>query len=546
MVANELTRPEGELRVLAREGVTGALGLMASGVAATGLAAIASIVIARVLGPGGYGLYVLALTGVSLLQLFAGLGMPSAVTFFSARSRSLRGAVPVLRLGLLVSAASGTLLVALGVLLLPVVNSLLLRAETVNKFAMIALPCVLLVPLFNVLASFFVGIGKAPIAGFISVLKELFRLVALVTVLVVIGLSVTSAVALYTASYAFAFAIALLLVAWLIRGAGEGAGSSSIGARRAVRISSMLSYGLPFYLAGVLAGLVGVSENVLLARISSVEDLAGFRASMNVVTAIGLATGPIFTVALPVFAKVPEGARPSRIYGVSHALALSLVAPLTTLTIVLSKEILAILYGRSFEGFYVFLCLLSLTHLALALGGGLATAVLAGLGRSWLSNLASLTELAILLGLSLLVGRAYGALGVVFAALISRWASAIYSLIALKKAAGLSPDAGKTLRVVLASLVALAFSFAFRLAVERLLSLPLLLAIATGLVHAVSYILVLACLRPFTVHELGHVLLAMEAMGPLYKASKVFVWLYEGIYDAFENIRRRRKALPGR
>ena len=65
---------------IAKKSAKGSVVLFSGILIATAIAAVASIVVARFLGPGDFGLFSLSLVAPSLLQLFTHFGTRSAVT----------------------------------------------------------------------------------------------------------------------------------------------------------------------------------------------------------------------------------------------------------------------------------------------------------------------------------------------------------------------------------------------------------------------------------------------------------------------------------
>ena len=68
----------------------GSIFLFAGNLAATIIGAITSILIARLLGPDGYGLYTLVLTPASFLLLFSGFGVGAAAVKYISEARRRR------------------------------------------------------------------------------------------------------------------------------------------------------------------------------------------------------------------------------------------------------------------------------------------------------------------------------------------------------------------------------------------------------------------------------------------------------------------------
>jgi len=513
------------MQALAEEGILGTTALITASALSTVLATVNSIVLARCLGPEGYGEYSLALTSTQLLLLGTGLGVPASVTYYASKlvsSGRTSEAVALVRRAALLTLFTSVLVAAAGAALLPLIMSDLFRAGEATKAAAIALPTVVIVPVLSVLSSYFVGVGKAGYSGAVSALREAARLPALIALATAAALTVERAALIYTAAYLLSLgaAIALLAKANALSGSQD---------RDAPKYSEMLAYGLPFYVASVLGGALGVYQNSLMARAASEVEVAGLRASMNVLAGLSALYSPIFSMAFPIFSKAAESESAQKVYRLAQGVSAAVVAPLLVYSALESGGLLELFYGRAYSPFEGYLLVLSLGSLpSVILGSSMLGGLLAGQGKPWAANSIGLVGLVSFLGASVPMAKLWGAFGIVLSVAASNCISGAYAFFIGRRLAGVSPDASVTLKVLLALVASAALTALARGAI--LFKAPLVVYLcATFAVMLGAYAVALSALRPFREYELDFLLVSIEGRGFVYRVAKILTTVYKTV-----------------
>lgn len=240
-----------------------------------------TLVLVRVLGASGYGLYGLAGSVAGLLVLPAGLGLPMAVGRYLAENRANRGqARLILRLGLRLQ--TPVALAATGVLLLlsgPIARAYgHPRMVWPLRWMAVALAgqC-----LFNLLSAAASSLRQSGIALRMSLAESVLESCSAIA-LVVAGTGAAGAALGKAVGYAGATLVGLYLSARLLgRGARDRAGAALVGPRRLIGYAGqMLAIDVGF---NVIAQL----DTLMVGALLSSADVGQFSAVLRVLAVFG-------------------------------------------------------------------------------------------------------------------------------------------------------------------------------------------------------------------------------------------------------------------
>ncbi|MCX8181458.1 MAG: oligosaccharide flippase family protein, partial [Thermofilaceae archaeon] len=148
------------LTVAAAESVASAFSLFGGQVLATFIAGLSSIVLARLLGPEGYGRYSLSTTVASFLMLLTNFGVHAALTREASRLRakgSLQAFSPLVGVALRFSLITSFLASTVGFLFSSALSLLFLNRLELVHLVRLALPLVIIDPLFNLVYASLLG-----------------------------------------------------------------------------------------------------------------------------------------------------------------------------------------------------------------------------------------------------------------------------------------------------------------------------------------------------------------------------------------------------
>jgi stage V sporulation protein B len=262
---------------IARRSVRGSLILFASNLIAAVINAASVFLVARLLGPAGYGVYSLALVIPGILQLFIGFGALPAVIRYAAYYTSIGQKEEAKRFTINVMiflSVTGTILTVLTFLLAGSLSTIFLQRPGLGPYVQLTSVVVLGTTILQTATTSAIGWGWMSLSGSTSVTQALIRL-ALSPLLVVIGFGIAGALVGYLISF---FLAGTLGVAILYFGRLKGFGS----VRNFVSdVKKMNSYGIPVYAGTVTSGLAIYFVFVLLAYVASNSVYGYYQAAAN-------------------------------------------------------------------------------------------------------------------------------------------------------------------------------------------------------------------------------------------------------------------------
>jgi len=498
---------------VAQESARGTLILFVGNLAYTAITAAAAILIARLLGPDSYGIYTLVFVVPSILSLFVGLGVNTAVTRYVAyylssgdveRAKSLtRTATSFLLLfGLLLSAVN-----FFGASFL--VDSLLHRPQLV--------PYVQVSSLFIVgqtvaqsATSVFIGWGSMIELSAFNFLQAVLKLVLTVG-LILVGFGVYGAVVGHTLSYVIEGALATIFL-YLAHMRPWSRQSNTFVADTKM----MVGYGFPLFGANIIAGLATLYVTILLAAIATNAVVGYYQAASNVTIAISLISGAVTNSLFRSFAAL-DGLSGDTSLAFSYAVRyVSLIlTPAVFLLIAASGPLFGILYGPSYSQGVVLLQLIVLSFLPVSMGLTVLYSFLNGIGKNRISMLVTLISAGALVVASLLFGvfLGFGAKGIMFAFLVSNLALTVPGLLIARAYLGVRMSLRPLAGIVTAGFVAwLAIS------ILPLSGAPSVVALGIDCaVFTVVYLTCLPLLWGIEGDDIMRLSIAGEALGPARK-----------------------------
>jgi O-antigen/teichoic acid export membrane protein len=405
--------PPGTLRARVASGAVWVLfGMGASQL----VAALSSIVIARVLGKDSFGEFGMVRNTIMMLGVLAGLGLGLTTNKFVAeyRDKDPARASRVLGLTLTLGFISGTLVSAWVALGADYLAARTLNAAHLAPYIRICAP-LLLMSVVN-------GVQMAAISGL-----EQFRILAWLTAVTVLTAAVTSAVG---------------AVGWGIQGALYGtvlggfinvlileAVGAPLRRTRSIPVAFrgiwqerdiIFSFAVPSMFSGLMVGpITWAALRLLFIRPDGPGQTAVFNAA-NQIRALALfVPGAIAQVVMPMFSNLQAGSdsgRYQRAVRLSSLACLAAGLAVALPLIVASRQIMA-LFGPGFSGGWVVLCLLCLAAVLQATNTVIGEA-LAALNKMWWGFLLNCLWAAEFLLASWFLVR-LGAIGLGWAYLIS-------------------------------------------------------------------------------------------------------------------------------
>jgi len=385
----------------------------------TAFTAAGTIIITRLLGPDGYGIYTLAFVAPSIFLQFLGLGVTLAITRYSAFYLSrgeVNRAVQITRRGIAFLLLFGVGLALLNLLAAPIVESVLLKRTNLAPYTAITSIFIMATAATQAATFAFVGWGSIKLLSTFSVLQGVARL-AIGPPLILLGLGVYGAVVGHAGSYCVESGATLLtLFAFKLKGSAETGVSWVDDLRR------MIGLGLPAFSGGIASGLAAQYVTILLASVVTNTVIGDYQAAINVSVAITLVSSGVTTVLTRSFATL-DGLKadigPAFDYAVRYVSFL--LTPLVLFLLGSAAALFNVLYTSFYAGGIILLQLTALSYLPVTFGLTMLPSFLGGLGysRFTMFMLVAGAVSVLITGPILVIWLGLGADGAVLAILVS-------------------------------------------------------------------------------------------------------------------------------
>lgn len=495
---------------MAQESARGTLVLFAGNIVYAGISTVAALLVARLLGPDGYGSYSLALVVPSILYLFAGFGVNFSVTRYVAfyvSSGDLARAKSVTR-----TASTFLLLCGLALSLVNyfgagyLVDSLLHRPELI-PYVQIASLLVVGQTLTQCASSTLIGWSSMREQSLFNVLQSGLKL-ALSAGLILAGFGVYGAIVGHVLSYAVegGLAVLTLYLAHMRPWSGNGSFTKDAGL--------MLRYGFPLFAGSIVAGLASQYVTIVLASIATNAVIGYYQAALNVTIAVSLLSTALANVLFRSFAAL-DGVAANTSLAFSYAVKYVsfMLTPVVFLLAAGAGPLFDVLYGPSYGEGVLLLKLVALAYIPVAFGLTVLPSFLNGIGKSRITMIVTTVDAIALAftGYFFSVTLGLGAKGVMLAFLVANTTSTSLGLLI----------AGSNLRVRLSfgpltGIIAAALVSWLVVSMLPMGWAPSVLALAVDLmVFASVYLTCVPLMRGVNADDLVRIGVAGETLGPL-------------------------------
>ena len=478
-----------ELAQIAEDSVRGGFFLISGTAASTVVMAIASILVARLLGPELYGQYTLALVVPSLLFLFTDLGINQGIIKFTASLRAKgenNRLAKIVKYAMLLKVSVGIVIFIINYTLAGWFAVTFLQRPDLVFYIQIASTSVVFQVIFTTATSAFVGFDKAEYNAITSNIHAIAKTIISIA-LVIVGFSVAGALLGYVAGYIIA------------AGAGSIMLFSITREKHGIRnnhpltddLKNLILYGAPLFVSLILTGFIPLYQSVILAMFTTDSNIGNYKAAINFATLITVLAIPISMALLPAFSKIDSSAKNTtkRFFRLANKYTTMVILPVTALIIIFSNEIVQIIYGSTYQTAPMFLALYSLLYLLVGLGYLTLASFYNGLGETKTTLKMSLIAVLLVVVLSPLLTKNYGVSGLIIAFLIASGAGNAYGSYTARVSHGIEFDNRAILRIYLISLL----SSVLPLSLLQFSPLPKLFNVTTG---GLLYLFAFATLIP--------------------------------------------------
>lgn len=514
---------------VARKSAQGSIVLFAGNLTATAGQTVASILIARLLGPDNYGSYSLAFVIPSIFQLFTSFGVNTAVTRFVAYHVSRNEDEEAKRFAesaLLITFVSGVVLAGACFLTAGAFSTLVFHRAYLAHYVELASAVVFGQALLGTAIAAAIGWNAMGQASFMNIATSLIKLLAS-PLLIVAGFGIFGAVAGQTASAILGAGIAVgLLYATKIRSSKLDWQGLTSDARQ------MVSYGLPVYNATILSGVGPYFLSVVLAAVATNVVIGYYQAAYNFTVAIALLSGAAGSALFPAFTSLHGGKGDMPM---AFRMAVKYVGFVTMPVIFLlastARQLMVLFYGHSYGAGSNFLVLLAVAATPVLLGFTVIPSLFNGIARTRLTLVMFGFGAAVLFASApvLAIGLSLGVDGVIYGLLLSNLVATLVGLYLFRLEFASMID----FRAAVSILAAGAISFALCYLVPAFSSNLLILIVKLAL-FSLAYLTVAPLLRAVSYDDLNILGEALGEMPVLKRPIRVLI-----AYEKFFAPRRK-------
>ncbi|MEM4727026.1 MAG: flippase [Candidatus Bathyarchaeia archaeon] len=499
----------------------GSLILLIGQTASTAVNAAGVILLARFLGAEGYGLVVLATIPVSLIALLSDLGVSAAMTRFIAHYRSEgRGEVwPIMKAGIIFNMSVGGILFISSFLLSSYIAEGVFHRPEVAGLIKVASTTLLSNSLLISCQSIFVGFDRMELHSLTSMVFSILKS-TIAPILALSGYGVFGALVGNAASTAASGVISLSMVLKILRGSPRVA---SPGARGTIRM--LLGFGYPLFLSSLLTGGISHLYNLLLAMSVEASIIGNYQAALNFSVLINLLTMPITTVLFPLFSRFDaDDAALIILFRASVKYSALLIVPATLGLILVSDQLVGIVYGGSFQLAPFFLRLYSLNFLFAGLGSVSIGSLLNGQGKTKVTFNTNLIYICIGMPMGLLLIPRMGVTGLLLTILFASKPGLFYALWWVRRNLGLTLDWAASAKIYLSSAIA----YLIPLFILSNLDLSYWRGLFLGLITLPPvYSLLLTLTRALDEADIRALKIMVKAVGPLAPILRLLMILID-------------------
>jgi O-antigen/teichoic acid export membrane protein len=510
--------PSDELVGMAEKAARGGLFLFVGNALSTVILAIGAIIIARFLGPSNYGLYTLALVMPSVFTTLADAGMNSALIRFPARLRSegdYRASNRAIRLGFLLKLSLSVAAFLICYFGADWITITLLNRPSLTPYLQLAGLLIIFQAIFDAANNSFIGLDLMQYSASTQILYSVLKSV-LAPALILLGFGIGGAIIGYVLGMFVAGAVGATIL--FTKYAHSTAAATS---QQTVKLSALIDYSLPLYVATILSVFLGQYQNLVLARLATNVQIGNFNAAWNFNSLLSILIYPISTAIFPMFSKMnPESQRRDLARGFVLAVkyASLLLIPASIGVMVFSQDLVLLTYGRGYVLAPQYLTIFSAIYLLTGLGLSVIPNFLNGVAATRTVLKINAVTLAVYLPLGPALAWVWGPYGLLIAYILSSTTSTLYGIRKTSAGFGAYPDLAASVRILLASLIAAAPSAA--LVHFYVAGIGLVNLIAGGVLYLFAYLTmapILGAVIPQDINNLETILCRTRAVASIVK-----------------------------
>lgn len=511
-----------DLMKIAEDSVRGSFFLVSGAFTATVVSSVSAIVVARLLGPELYGQYALSIVISQMLFLFTGFGIGQGVVKFAAylRAEGETGkAFQIVKYAWIARVTSGLAFFVLNFLFADFLAGAILGRPDLAFYVRIASLSIILEVIRCSSTSAFIGLDVTQYNALTIIVERISKSVVSI-VLVLTGIGVAGAVLGHVSGWVVGSAMAsFFLLRMILR---RKANDSSDGWGFTSSLRKLTNYGLPLYGSQIVVGFVPVIQTLALVAFTTDVEIGNLKAATNFITLVAVVSVPITTALFPAFSKLNSkmNKKIKAFFKFANKYTTLVIVPIATVLMVLSNEVVQVVYGSTYVTAAYFLSIYCLVYFLVGFGYITLSSLFNGLGATGTTLKMSLIALVALVGLSPILTSTFGVPGLIFSLLSANIFSTSYGVHAARRKFEIEFDIkslGKIYVVGLAS----ALPLLLMLQISPLLSL--LNVMVGGLLYLFIYVTLVPITRIIDTSEMEMASQIVKKISPLSPFMKPLI-----------------------
>lgn len=517
---------------MAKISVKGGFHLLWGLVASTVISAVGTIIIAKLLGAGNYGLYSVALTAPNLISTFRDWGINTAMVKYAAQYNSEKDVAKIKSVflsGLVFEVVLGASLSLVCFALAPFLASLLHRPTIIPLIQILSL-FILTTGLVNTASAAFTGLETMHLNSIMLIVQSLVK-TALIVALVVLGFGTIGACTGYAVGVLIAGLTGVILM-WMMYKALPQPLESPL--KMIETIKTMFKYGLPVSIGSILSAFLIQFYSIILAiYVTSNVMIGNYNLAVLFSVLITFFATPVTTMLFPAFSKLDpqkDNETLKNVFQYSVKYAALVVVPITVLVMALAQPGIGTIFGNEYSSAPLFLVLTSVTYLYSAFGSLSTSNLINGQGYTAYNMKLSILTVAIGFPLSFLLISRFGVVGLIVTSLIASLPSLFISLDFIKRHFGVSLDWVASGKILFSSAIAgvLTYLLVFELAFSN--PVRLVIGIIAFLIIFVAATLFTGTLKRADLVNLKEI---VNSLGPLRRPLRSLLGFLEKLSEIF-------------
>lgn len=470
------------------------------------VAGFGSLVLARILGPEGYGAYSLVLAVPTFLLSLVDLGMSAAMIRYL--SKYPEKATSYVASGFFVVALAASFATMLGAFASESFSRILINRPEYSNLVLMSMPYLLAYSLLNITKASLIGIGRRIRAASLEPFYNLLR----------VSLSISLAISMYTRGAILGF-VAAAIASSLVGMAMLLKSLTRVELRFDLKdLCELLRFSAPLYATGLIGSFTHVYTTLTLSRFFTDFEIGNYRAALNLSAVVSIAITPFSTAFLRVFSE--SGTHDFKeLFADSIKYVALFSAPLTLFSSVTSHDIVRVVYGRRYTEVDTYFSVIVLTNALTLLGSHVVGSALSAMNRTKYILLSNIAGSVIYVPLLYILAMSYGLLGVAISHLVLGAVGILVQLYFLKRSSGASFDPRFSAKVLLSALVPSLTLLPMGKGHEFADSLFLLITKFSAFL--VIYVTLLTASRAVTENEIRRLAGLSKSLGPLSGAVKI-------------------------